>query len=209
MDQDLKKAKELVVEQIILNLENTYQDYIQQVKGFKEVPNFFKNYLYAPANKEERDKVLQDLYNKLLNIVGKDMVENIYKLIKLIKISDELDEEIARELINQNLLKENHFNFENIKKMIHQKNQYERRKEQIELICETLSFFFTLSKLPIIKLVMAPIKVAASLVGADILIETMEEGYRISKNIKDMKPFIEDFRKRELEFLEKIKQQYS
>lgn len=209
MDETLKEAKQLVVHQIIKNLEKTYQDYIQNVKGFDKIPNFFKNYLYAPTNKEERDRVLEDLYIKLTNLVGKDMVENIYKLICLIKISDELDEEIALELIHRNLSRHNNFNFEVIEKIIHEKNQYDKRRLQIDLICETLSFFFTLSKLPVIKLIMAPIKIAANLVGAEILIETMEEGYRISKEIKDMKPFIEDFRKRENEFLEKIKMRYS
>ncbi|MFN3604444.1 MAG: FFLEELY motif protein [Leptonema sp. (in: bacteria)] len=209
MNKSLKEAKEFVVFQIIKKLENTYKDYIQNVEGFDKIPDFFKNYLYAPSNKEERDMVLENLYNKLLNLVGKDMVENIYKLIQLIKISDELDLEIAEELLKQNLISDNHFDFENIEKIIHKKNQYEKRKQQIELICETLSFFFALAKLPVIKLVMAPIKVAANLVGAEVLVETMEEGYKISKNIKDMKPFIQDFRKRELEFLDKIKSKYS
>ncbi len=210
MNETLKKAKEYVVNQIVQNLENTYQDYIQNVEGFDKIPNFFKNYLYAPANKEERDRVLKDLYVKLKNLVGEDLVENIQKLIDLIKISDELDEEIALELINKNYaFYDNHMNFEVIERIIHEKNQYQRRKLQIDLICETLSFFFTLSKLPIVKLIMAPIKIAANLVGAEILIETMEEGYRIAKEIKDMKPFLTDFRKREYEFLEKIKIKYS
>jgi hypothetical protein len=56
---------------------------------------------------------------------------------------------------------------------------------------------------------MAPIKVAANLVGADALIETMEEGYRISRNIKDMKPFIKDFRERELIYLNNIQKKFS
>lgn len=48
------------------------------------------------------------------------------------------------------------------------------------MVSDALTFFFSLSKLPLIKLVMAPIKVAASLVGAMDLISTMEAGYALS-----------------------------
>ncbi len=207
-NKELEKTKGIVVNLIINKLIETYQDYIQN-NGFKEIPDFFRDHLYAPSNKEQRDKALEDLYNKLKSIVGKDMVENIYKLIVLIQISDELDYEIAEELLKQNIENIQNINLEMVEEIIHKKNQYEKRKKQIELICESLSFFFALSKLPLIKLVMAPIKVAANLVGAESLINTMEEGYRISKNIKDMKPFIHDFRIRELDYLEKIRQKYS
>jgi len=213
-NHQLEIAKQIVVNQIIERLEQHYEDYIKNVQGFKEIPAFFRYHLYAPSNKQERDKALEELYQKLKTIVGQDLVENIYKLIQLIKISDELDYEIAEELL-KNYLKDKEYNekthldFEIIEKIIHEKNQYEKRKQQIELICESLAFFFALSKLPLIKLVMAPIKVAANLVGADALIETMEEGYRISKNIKDMKPFIKDFRERELNYLYNIQMKFS
>lgn len=213
-NHELEIAKQIVVNQIIERLEQHYEDYIKNVKGFNEIPSFFRQHLYAPANKQERDKSLEELYQKLKTIVGQDLVENIYKLIQLIKISDELDYEIAEELL-KNYLKDREYNektnldFEIIEKIIHEKNQYEKRKQQIELICESLAFFFALSKLPLIKLVMAPIKVAANLVGADALIETMEEGYRISRNIKDMKPFIKDFRERELIYLNNIQKKFS
>jgi len=213
-NHELEIAKQIVVNQIIERLEQHYEDYIKNVKGFNEIPSFFRQHLYAPANKQERDKALKELYQKLKTIVGQDLVENIYKLIQLIKISDELDYEIAEELL-KNYLKDREYNektnldFEIIEKIIHEKNQYEKRKQQIELICESLAFFFALSKLPLIKLVMAPIKVAANLVGADALIETMEEGYRISRNIKDMKTFIKDFRERELIYLNNIQKKFS
>jgi len=212
-NQQLEIARQIVVNHIIERLEITFQDYIKNVKGFEQIPSFFRNHLYAPANKEERDKALEELYNKLKTIVGQEMVENIYKLIQLIQLSDKLDYEIAEELL-KNHLDKIHFDkntrldFEIIEEIIYKKNQFEERKKQIQLICESLSFFFTLSKLPLIKLVMAPIKVAASLVGADVLIETMEEGYRISKNIKDMKPFIKDFKEREFHYLDSIQNKF-
>ncbi|GIX42060.1 MAG: hypothetical protein KatS3mg129_1793 [Leptospiraceae bacterium] len=212
-NQELEIAKQIVVNQIIERLGKTYKDYIENVKGFDKIPSFFRNHLYAPANKKERDKALEELYKKLKTIVGQDLVENVYKLIQLVKLSDELDYEIAEELLKNHLKtieynKNTHLDFEIIEKIIHEKNQYEKRKKQIDLICESLSFFFALSKLPLIKLVMAPIKVAANLVGAEVLVDTMEEGYRIAKEIKDMKSFIKDFKGRELSYLDSIQKKF-
>ena len=90
-NHELEIAKQIIVNQIIERLEQHYEDYIKNVKGFNEIPSFFRQHLYAPANKQERDKSLEELYQKLKTIVGQDLVENIYKLIQLIKISDELD----------------------------------------------------------------------------------------------------------------------
>ncbi|EMO77915.1 hypothetical protein LEP1GSC127_1756 [Leptospira kirschneri str. 200801925] len=55
-----------------------------------------------------------------------------------------------------------------------------------------------------IKLVMAPIKVAASMVGANSLVETMEAGYELSSKIKDLNPFIDAFLDREIRLIAKL-----
>ncbi|MBW7859398.1 MAG: hypothetical protein H3C43_14160 [Leptonema sp. (in: Bacteria)] len=51
---------------------------------------------------------------------------------------------------------------------------------------------------------MAPIKVAAGLVGAEDLVGTMEKGYEVSRKIKDMKPFMKAFKERETAYIERI-----
>ena len=66
----------------------------------------------------------------------------------------------------------------------------------------TSLLFFSLSKLPLIKLVMAPIKVAASMVGATSLTQTMEAGYTLTSNIKDHRPFIKILIERETKNVE-------
>ena len=38
-----------------------YSDWISQ-KGFDGIPDFFRNHLYSPANKEARDAALDNLY---------------------------------------------------------------------------------------------------------------------------------------------------
>ncbi|MCB1316247.1 MAG: hypothetical protein KDK34_20450 [Leptospiraceae bacterium] len=191
---------------MIDRLEDTYADFIQNVKGFDTIPEFFREHLYSPPNKEARDAALDNLYQKLKSVTGEEMTANIHRLILLNKLTDELDLETAQVLLKTDLKKvpdiENAaLSVDQLNRAIQQAGRFEDRVRQIEMVAEALSFFFALSKLPMIRLVLAPIKVAASMVGALELVGTMEAGYNISKNIKDMKPFTEAFVEREKELL--------
>lgn len=206
--ETIEKVRLAVVHRMVSRLENDYQDFIEGIAGFDAIPSFFRDYLYSPPNKEKRDAALEQLYSKLRSITGPEMTENIHKLIQLVEISDDLDRSTAIALLNGPLNKSDHgldgLSDQEIEAAMLQAGKYENRLRQIDLICETLSFFFTLSKLPFIKLVMAPIKVAAGLVGAEDLVGTMEKGYEVSRKIKDMKPFMKAFKERETAYIEKI-----
>lgn len=203
MTPDEIVAKSWVVSRMIDRIEITYDDFISGVKGFDKIPDFFRNHLYSPANKERRDEALDNLYQKLKSVTGPEMTENIHKLIILNKTTDELDLKVARILLEtrwqKGLPKENDLEIQELNETIIKAGEYEKREKQIELIGDTLGFFYNLSKLPLIRLVMAPIKVAASLVGASELVGTMEAGYALSKGIKDMKVFVDAFTQREME----------
>lgn len=197
------EAKARVVELTINRLETTYGDLIAQ-KGFDQIPDFFRKHLYSPPNKEARDKALDNLYEKLKSVTGEEMTASIHKLILLNKLTDDLDLDTARVLLKGPLKKKKaadiataRLEHSQLLAAIKSAGRKEERLKQIQMVAESLTFFFSLSKLPLIKLVMAPIKVAASLVGAMELVETMEAGYTLSRGIKDMKPFVEQFQIRE------------
>lgn len=207
-EDSVETIRQIVVHRTIERLESDYSDFIEGVKGFSAIPEFFRDYLYSPPNKEKRDATLEQLYGKLKSITGPEMTENIRKVILLIRISDDLDRSTARALLDGPLKNDPAahatISDDELEEAIFRAGNYEKRIEQIELTCETMSFFFALSKLPFIKLVMAPIKVAASLVGAEELVNTMEKGYEISREIKDIKPFVQAFRERETAYLKNI-----
>lgn len=193
----------LVVNRTIDRLAVMYSDWISQ-KGYEGIPDFFRHHLYAPANKAARDAALDSLYNKLKSVTGPEMTANIHMLIELNKLTDDLDLDTARVLLAGTLKrkKPEEIDFEDLTSAIREAGRKEERKRQVQMVADSLTFFFSLSKLPLIKLVMAPIKVAASLVGAMDLISTMEAGYNLSRTIKDMGPFVDSFCKREIEFIE-------
>jgi hypothetical protein len=203
-----KQAKHLVVQTMIDRLTLTYSDFIQGVRGYEQIPEFFREHLYSPPNKEARDAALDQLYSKLRSITGQEMTENIHKLILLNRLTDDLDLETARVALQGPLgkyngeLSEATFTIEELNECVSLAGRFEDRVRQVEMVADSLGFFFTLSKLPLIKLVMAPIKVAASMVGAMDLVGTMEAGYNVSRNIKDMREFTDAFIKRETALIE-------
>lgn len=210
MTPEERTAKSLVVATTIDRVENTYQDIMAENKGFDQIPVFFREHLYSPPNKEARDAALDNLYQKLRSITGPEMTENVHQLILLNKLTDELDLATARVLLKDTLkgvadIPERGLTVEELQRAMAAAGRFEERRQQIDMIGESLAFFFSLSKLPLIKLVMAPIKVAASLVGAMPLVETMEAGYSLSRGIKDMKVFIEIFTEREYALIEDLK----
>lgn len=201
--------------QTINRLEETYGDFIQG-KGFDRIPEFFREHLYSPPNKDKRDAALESLYEKLKSVTGPEMTENIHNLIVLIQLTDELDVATAKQLLKGPLkgktaeeIANTSITTKELNHFIALAGAWEDRHRQVAMIGDTLTFFFTLSKLPLVKLVMAPIRVAASLVGAGELVDTMETGYEISRNIKDMKPFVEAFSEREKALLDRLQKEYS
>ena len=218
----------LIAETLIQRLRGTYGDFFQERPGFADVPDFFRNYIYLPQNKEKRDIALEKLHNKLKAITGPKMSENVGKLIHLSELTDALDKELATHLLQKRSIRQEEVDTRPLKwawnniwgtkakpkvqtteklqiteetllQAIKETGQAEQRTLQIELICEILTFFFSLSRLPAIRLVLAPIKVAAFMVGAGVLIETMEVGYKLLTNIQkqDFEDFISIFRDRE------------
>ncbi|MCE9500102.1 MAG: hypothetical protein K8R21_06345 [Leptospira sp.] len=196
MAKDLETIKTFVVLATIERLKLTYADQLM-IKGYDAIPDFLQYHLYCPPNKAERDIVLERLYEKLKTIAGKAMTDNIHQLILLNNLTDSLDTDTAMVIQDSNSYSENGVAIEDLIIAISKVGRFEERRQQIQMVGDALNFFYSLSKLPLIKLVMAPIKVAASMVGATSLTQTMEAGYILTSNIKDLSPFIKIFLERE------------
>ncbi len=204
MVNDLDSIRTLVVLATIDRLKVTYADQLA-IKGYDAIPEFFQHHLYCPPNKVERDIALEKLYEKLKTIAGKAMTDNIHQLILLNNLTDSLDTDAAEVILkNHQVGEDGTISVETLNTAIVEAGRMEDRKRQIKMVADALSFFYSLSKLPLIKLVMAPIKVAASMVGATSLTDTMEAGYNLTTSIKDLSPFIKIFTEREIDQIDEL-----
>ncbi len=223
-----KKIQKEVAQAFVKKIEYTYSDFIKDENGFQDIPMFFKEHLYLPSYKEKRDRSLEELYLKLKPIIGPKLIQKIRLLIELILLTDTLDFELALILLEPrskyfhgkknldssvggdsntiNIEMEHELSYREIIWAFRKAGERHRkaREEQIEMICETLMFFFSLSKLPVASLLITPIKVAGFMVGADELTLTIEAGYKIFRKIEHLEHFIEAFRLRERKNIDKI-----
>ncbi|NUM41200.1 MAG: hypothetical protein HUU45_06145, partial [Leptospiraceae bacterium] len=101
MADDLETIRTQVVLATIDRLKITYADQLA-IKGYDAIPDFFRNHLYCPPNKAERDSALEKLYEKLKTIAGKAMTDNIHKLILLNQLTDSLDTDAAEVIMRNN-----------------------------------------------------------------------------------------------------------
>lgn len=205
----LLSLRAAVAERTIQRLRQTYADFLDNKPGFEQIPAFFRDHLYFPPDKAGRDASLEELYSRLRAVVGADMTQNIQKLIELIHISDDLDTATASQLslrpgMSASCITET-LSSEDFDMAVAMAAPIEDRARQVSLIQETLSFFFTLARLPFARLVLAPVRIAASLIGAAPLIQTMEQGYEIARKIDDIWPFLTAFVERETLYLDHLR----
>ncbi len=203
------KVKVLIAQTQTRRLETVYDDFISQKKGFDQLPAFFREHLYCPHNQEKRHLALENLYKKLKSITGPQMMKNVHQLLLLSDLTDKLDLELAQALLAGPLKDEKdldgkELHTSQLEWAIRASGQFAERERQIDMLCQSLQFFFSLSKLPMVKLVLAPIKVAASMTGAADLVATIEAGYELSRNIKTIQGFAAVFQEREKKYLQNL-----
>lgn len=142
MDQQvLELTRKAVVRATIDRLRTTYSDLLV-IKGYDGIPDFFEFNLYSPSNKEERDNALESLYEKLKTVAGKSMTENIHQIILLNRLTDSLDYDTAKIVIENNLIEDGKISRNNLYAAMGEANRFDERKSQIQMVCNTLRFFF-------------------------------------------------------------------
>ena len=179
-----------------------YPDFLEE-KGFDKLPDFFRHHLYAVTNRQKRVNTIKSLRKKVAGVASSRVSENLDNLIMLSEITDYIEDKIATqvktyvdsgETLDDSL----------IEKAIQQVGYPEVRKEQIVIMADSLVFFFQLTQLPFLKLMLTPIKVVCNVFGAQYIVETIEEGYNVAKEIEDISPFVEAFKERELQYIQSL-----
>lgn len=142
MDQQvLELTRKAVVRATIERLRTTYSDLLV-VKGYDGIPDFFEFNLYSPSNKEERDNALESLYEKLKTVAGKSMTENIHQIILLNRLTDSLDYDTAKVVIENNLIEDGKISRNNLYAAMGEANRFDERKPKSKWLVILLNSFF-------------------------------------------------------------------
>ena len=172
---------------------------MNEIENFEEVIYFFEHYIYSFLHREEWDKSLRKTYSQAKIITGPKMLRRLRQVILMNKITESLDYRLSQFFLNTKWKnKANLINIDISKEELHsaikKNNQVQSRLRQVELICETLHLFFVVPKMQMSVLMMTPIKVAANMVRARDLLDTLKRSQKVSLEMKDTTKFIETFR---------------
>lgn len=193
---------EALVTHQVNRLRDTYSDFIAD-EWYQQLALFFFNRLYSSEGKEERDASFAELYDSFRSKLGDNIASNLRKLMEVNKLSDELDEEVAA-LLAKKVGSRNTFTNEQYEEAYYEADRYGERVEQIELLCETMTFFHQLANRRGTGLILKILKCAARLKGAKHFAQFLQDGFRAFRSVPDIIFFREALRTRELKRLDRI-----
>jgi len=194
VSQEETKARSTVVELNVQRFEKTYAEFLSD-EGFIEFPHFLRQHLYNSAQSEARGKALGRIRN-ILMISRTELSSRIQALIELDQITKDLDIDTARVLrtpaFRKDLL-DGRLTPHHLQSAMRIVGRFEDRRKQITLMAESLSFFFSLSKMPSVRFILGYAKRVAIFIEDLDLAVALDSGYEISNKISDIQPFVDAF----------------
>lgn len=210
MDYSLEEYHLMIIQTHIYRFRQQYSGYFEKEKT-KKLVNYFFNHIYTLEGKAERDQMAEETYARFRGIISEKSRNRIDKLLKLNSLTDELDQEMALEWINDRELSKKIEYWkvipcDTMKDLFKRANSFKKREKQLQLSIINLESFFELSKNPIAEMVLKPTKMAAMMIGVRKLYEMFEEGYYATKPVdKELfKVFMNEVREKESNFLSSV-----
>jgi len=185
----------------VCRLQQTYRDLTEDSR-YALLAKFFFEDVYSTRDKERRDASAQALHAKVRQVLGEEPVRNLERVIELNELTDRLDFALVRKLhalgvssvIREPRYEEAYFLCDN----------YEDRMRQIELILHSIRYFHGLAQYRSIGMGLKILRPYALLRKATALLDFLQNGYRAFRSIKNIDPFYECVKVREIERLNRI-----
>lgn len=182
-------------------LKGTYRDFLEQ-DDYTVLTKFFLEDVYSTEGKAERDEGIKKVYDKFKEKVGRDIAENMKKVIQLNELTDKLDQLMVKKFREMGIGA--NFNEDEYEEAYYLTDVYDERVKQIRLILSSLSYFHGLSRYRSIGLALTLMRPYALLKGARALIDFLQEGFRAFRTVDDVSEFEKAIQVREMERLDRI-----
>lgn len=193
--------KPTLVAHQIGRLKETYRDFLAD-EATRTLGEFFFDRIYSTGDKDKRDADFKRMYETFKDRLGEDIAAQLQKLIHVNELTDVLDDRIVETLVDYGV--DGKFTNEQYERAYRECDNYEERSEQIELLCDAMVFFHTISHWRSMGLALKVIKLVARLKGARELAEYLDEGYRAFRTLDDITKFRETVYEREFMRLNRI-----
>ena len=199
----------LIMSTYIEHFHVQYEDYFSK-EHTKGLVQFFFDSIYSDKAVKKVHSTAFGTYAKYKHLLNQKTVEKIKPLISLSNLTKSLDQQVANGIIEEGCLSEINMDSmiptELFLVMIKKYNTYEDKQLQLELTLDCMGSFFDLSK---------SFGVGFSLKSAYYITQSMNigeifglliKGYEATKQIsrKEFVSFLDEIKKRENQFLDKI-----
>ncbi len=174
-EEQLYKAKKEVVRAQVERFHEFYREYFNREETLLMVQYFFEK-IYNLEGRKEWIHLAIDSFDKVKNIMKDSTRENVEKLMELNQITDHLDEQMAKLILEKGwkgeILSRDQYDMY-FSEIGHSKD----RAHQLQHVLTNLQQFYELAHRPINAVIIKPVKVMSKMLGIHPLFATVEDGY--------------------------------
>lgn len=196
-DDVLKKNKIKLKDYQINKLKNTHSDLLND-ENTSPATNFFLQEFYTYKDLTKRDEEFEKVLPMMIKIFPNKVLNMFNKAIYLDYITEELEYDLSIKLNGKITDEKYHQLFKN-------KENYDRRKLQLDLVKEIGTELIYIVKLPFIYTTLKVMKKPAEIAGLTEMYNFLYNGYKIFKEMKNAEEFITKLYNRELKILNENK----
>lgn len=163
---------------------------------------FFATEIYSARDFTERNDSFRRLTSQFRALLGEEIYTGLVRLLDLHSLTDRLDDRMAEALQSMGLPTD--FTEGQYELAYRQLDNYAERREQIDLIAESLHFTHRISQMALIGVALKSARLAAGLFSKDRTVDLLEQAYKTLRHIDDIDTLVGEIARRELARLDRI-----
>jgi hypothetical protein len=180
----------------------TYADLLND-KQYRSACQFFLSDIYSPRDFSQRDQDAEHLYSLLSRFLPQAMLWLLADAIRLNQLTDRLDRTLLVEL-EKNLVMTKAITEHSYAQAFRQCDNYDQRREQIELMVKILREAAQGARNPIFAASLRLVRRPAQRAGWIEVYNFLERGYQACRPMRDVKRFVKTIQQREMIILDQI-----
>jgi hypothetical protein len=183
-------------------LTRTYTDLLND-RRYRSACLFILSDIYSPRDFSQRDQDAEHLYSLLSRFLPQAMLWLLADAIRLNQLTDRLDHALLVEL-EKNLVMTEALTEQSYAQAFRQCDNYEQRREQIELMVKILREAARGARNPIFAASLRLVHRPAERAGWMEVYNFLERGYRACRPMRDVRHFVNTIHQRETIILDQI-----
>ena len=176
-------------------LKATYADFSEKPE-YTHLVTFFFTQIYGTQDFGFRNESIKTLHQRLKGVLKGEIIEAVGKVIELNDLTEMLDRQMAEAWLSRG--GQPPLNDASYRDIYRSLNNYRHRVRQIELLVDATAAIHRISRSWWVGMSLKAVHTAAHLAGYGKIMDSLEAGYAAFHNIRDIKPFLEAVKSREI-----------